>query len=76
MPILRIGIYNSIALTHRYIYRERERERERGEREIRKKKKKKTLFGHFDQSQKCSVFSFVQYRYTHKNGTDEHTQSI
>ena len=75
MPILRIGIYNSIALTHRYIYRERERERDRGEREI-KEKKKKPLFGHFDQNQKCSVLSFVQYRYTHKNGTDEHIQSV
>ena len=24
---------------------------------------KKTFFGHFDQKQKCSVFTFVQYRY-------------
>ena len=27
----------------------------------KKENKKTTLFGHFDQKQKCSVFTFVQY---------------
>ena len=31
------------------------------------KVKKKTLFGHFDQKQKCSVFTFVQYIYIFLN---------